>query len=138
MIAGMPPNMAGRAAAPQEFVAFTDTLASQVEHPDHVEIDSLFFWGDTEPERRAAEVRRIEQLRTEGQPNRVSFVFKDLDRLPEQAREFWSKKLRQLTTREASVWCVVVIDGHCRLMLPLKRLQNRLLIVPSDVVAMNN
>lgn len=134
----MPPHLTGHAAAPQEFAEFTEKLTLQVEHPDHTEIDGLFFWGDTDPERRAAEIRRIEKLRTEGQPNRVSFVFKDLDRLPEQAREFWSKKLRQLTTRDASVWCVVVVDGHCRLMLPLKRLQDRLLIVPSDSVVMSN
>jgi len=122
---------------PDPFQEFHRVIMDLAETPDHVRLQSL-YWQGADGRSIAVSIQRLENVLSGGTRSRLSLFFKDLERLPEPTRERWSRKIRQLTTYEASVLCLVQVDGHVRVLLPLHRSDDGLLIVPADRIVEND
>jgi hypothetical protein len=116
---------------------FDSVIRDLAEAPDHGRLQSLYCQG-ADGKSIAASIQRLENVLSEGTKSRLSLFYKDLEKLPAPSREYWSRKIRQLTTYEASVLCFVLVDGHLRVMLPLHRSDEGLLIVPADRMLEND
>jgi hypothetical protein len=116
---------------PDPILEFHRAVTTLAEGPNHIRLRSL-YWPEAADSSIAADMQRWADVLSDGAHQKRSFIFKDVDRLPERAREAWSRTIAGLTSYEASVLCVVRIGNRVQVMFPLRRTGDGLLIVPAD------
>lgn len=97
-------------------------------------IQALYQTNGVSVEELKIEGDRWHQLFSENTGARLKSFFKELDKLPPQARMLWTTRAHQMTTRQVSHLAGIYAVNNVRVLmeLPLAVCDDRLWIVPSD------
>jgi len=116
------------------FKEFDRRLKGALETRDPVMIKALYWKGVAGTLDVKGDVQRLERIFKEETETRMSVYFKDLSKLPPNAREVWGEQARLLTEHDATHLAFILYGNRVRLMLPLIVSGDRLLIAPSGKV----
>lgn len=113
---------------------FASRLNAAIESRNLVAIQALYQTNGVSVEELTIERDRWHRLFAENTGARLNSYFKELDKLPPQARVLWTTRAHQMTTRQVSHLAAIYAVNQVRVLLelPLAVCDDRLWIVPSD------
>ena len=115
-------------------IEFRDRLTTAVYHQDLAAIQDLYETNGIDSDVLKFEFARWKQLLELHSKDSMGLWMKELDRLPPQARQNWTRVARQLTEREVTHLVFLNFSGRglFELSLPLVVVKGKLMIVPSE------
>ncbi len=116
------------------FSDFRTRLQTALERGDSSGIASLYETNGVTAGELKTEINRWQRVIGKNSEE-LTVSFKDLNRLPSESLKFWSTEAHRLTKHEVTHFAVVRSGGGIGLILPLVIVDNKLLIVPSKVMA---